>query len=352
MAEQQSQSEPATEQSPDSATETAKETPGHLLKAGRERLQLTTEQVAERLRLRQQIVLDLEQDLFSKYVASTFTRGYLRAYARLVEIDDERVLRAYDALGFDQTPTQTMQSFSRRTRQQTQDSRLMLLTYLIIALIIGSAIIFWLQNRDDTSATSSQPGLTEQLLSSQGDEVSLGTEGDDAPQITSATSDPILIDTSLLEADDDIVTEQDIPVTEIEVVSEEPAETPVDAENDVTDTAETPAEQQSTAQPAREPQQSAQPSESAEAESPALPEGELVLRFAGDTWVRIEDASGEAVAFGVKSGGHETILEGGAPYHLTLGAPENVELYYAGERIDLSDYRAGRVARLTLPQTE
>lgn len=339
MTEQHTQPDPT----PENESESATETPGQLLREGRERLKLSTEQVAERLRLRHQIVLDLEQDLFSKYVASTFTRGYLRAYARLLEIDDERVLRAYDNLGFDQNPTQTMQSFSRRTRQQTQDNRLMLLTYIIIALIIGSAIIFWLQNRDEAPAADSQPSLTEQFLDSQGSDVSLPEESEDVPPITPATSEPVLIDTSLLESDDEVLVERELVATGVDSADAERIESEPAA-----------VSSQSVSEPAPEPvtEQRSEPESASQQQLAAMPEGELVLRFSGDTWIRIEDASGEAVSFGVKSDGHETVLEGGAPYHLTLGAPENVELYYAGERIDLSGYRAGRVARLTLPQTE
>lgn len=337
--------------------------PGRMLREGRERLNLSHEQVAERLRLRQQIVVDLEADQFDKQVAGTFTRGYLRAYARLVNVDEGRVLAAYESLGLNDKP-QNMQSFSRRTRQQSQDNRLMLVTYVIGAIIIGSAIIFWLQNNnqaDDEATTPGQEqGVAERLVAEQDPQVDI--EPTEESGLTAATREPIFIDTSLLDADRVRAEDTDATDTLSESAAEAAARQAEEdlAQQEIADAAlaeqaaERAAEQ--AAEEAREQQRAAQAASAAEAEaqteSSAIPDAELVLVFAADTWIRIEDATGEAIAFGVKSAGHLSALDGNSPYEITLGAPENVTLYYQGSQIDLSSYRAGRVARLTLPAAE
>lgn len=342
--------------------DTSAETPpepvsaGHMLKEGRERLHLSAKQVAERLRLRQQIVLDLEQDKFDKYVAGTFTRGYIRAYARLVNIDESKVVAAYEALGVDQKP-QTMQSFSKRRRQQTQDNRLMLVTYVIGAIIIGSAVIFWLQNNNDTgdeiATQRQQNNLAERMVEAQDTQVEIAAETDET--LPGPTHEPIFIDTSMLEPNTPAPTGTATEVTE--TTAEPPAEStatePADLttqENEQAAIADTTATLRDEAE-ALAADQADQPSQT-QSNDNALPDAELVLLFAGDTWIRIEDASGEAIAFGVKPEGHVSALNGQRPYDITLGAPENVSLYFQGEQIELSSYRAGRVARLTVPAAE
>lgn len=361
--------QPHQDESEDVVQRPAPESPGRLLREGRERLQLTTQQVAERLRLRHQIILDLEGDLFSKYVAGTFTRGYLRSYARLVDVDEEKVLAAYASQGIEEPVDQTMQSFSQRAREQSNDNRLMLVTYIIGAVIIGSAVIFWLQNKDSQVEPVAQ-GMAERMVSEQDAGVELEPGTTDV-ESTSATRDPIFIDAGVVadranrEAE---ATSGDTPrsadVIENDEASRDVAESSNEsnaqsATSDSTSSAQSEAagnESATTAEPveaAPARQATPQPTEAEPEEAPLpLPDAELVLRFSDDTWIRIEDNNGDAVAFGVKSSGHITELNDQGPYQVTLGAPENVEMYYQGNLVDLSGYRPGRVVRMTLPSDE
>ncbi|RUO26445.1 hypothetical protein CWE09_06980 [Aliidiomarina minuta] len=328
-------------------------TPGQMLLAARDEMQLTTKQVAERLRLRVQIVEDLEHDRFSKYVAGTFTRGYLRAYARLVQVDEDLLFKSYEAMNVEERPDDTMQSFSRRRREQTQDSRLMAVTYIIVAVIIGSAVIFWLQNASNDEVESNGSTVAERMLEEQDSQLQLSAEDDAGPaEITRATREPIFIDESNVERTADPVASE----TEAESILDE------EAEREAEQAAARRAEEERQAQQARERAEAEQEAERqarTEEEEPdanvsvsELPDGELVLGFEGDCWIRIEDATGQAIAFGVKPAGHVINLEGEAPFEVTLGAPEVVNMTFRGEEIDLSGYRPGRVARIVLPQAE
>lgn len=339
----------------DAAAESTQDlgSPGQMLRAGRERHNLTLEQVAKRLHLRQQVVADLERDQYSKYVSSTFARGYLRAYARLVEIDEEVVLASYNAMGLEEK-MQPMQSFSRRTRQQSHDNRLMLVTYIIGALIIGSAVVFWLQNSQGGNGNNSGTGqpnptsVAERLVEAQDTQVDIEQTPVDQESSSSARA-PIFVDTNLLEQrESDLQSEGASIADDTQETEQEGETTPVD-----TTTPEVASEPK-----VEEPQSvsedtSAGTNEAAiESNSFELPAASLVLVFSGDAWIRIEDATGEAIGFGVKTDGHVSALDGQPPYDISLGAPEHVTLYYQGEQIDLSSYRAGRLARLTVPSPD
>lgn len=347
--------------------------PGEMLREGRERMKLSQTDVAQRLRLRLAIIEDLEEDRFSKYVAGTFTRGYLRAYARLVKVDETRLFKAYEQLGVEEHQEQPMQSFSRRTSQQTHDSRLMAVTYIIGAVIIGSAVIFWWQNtsQEQDEATPANEPVSERLVEEQDPQVEFEEEPADT-ESSRATRDPILIDPSIIPvSSDDPQAEQAEaagvdPDMRGEVEESEPAETGVseEAENDPADVTEQadepvsapevlPVEEADDEQSAAESEQEAAESEqTADAGSEPLPDSELVLTFEDECWIRIEDSTGQAIAFGVKMPGQVVELDGDAPYQITLGAPENVNMVFRGDDVDLSGYRSGRVARIELPRAE
>lgn len=52
---------------------------------------------------------------------ATFIKGYLRSYAKLLDLDDTELFEAYKARGYKEVESSQMQSFSRRksTRKVT-----------------------------------------------------------------------------------------------------------------------------------------------------------------------------------------------------------------------------------------
>ncbi len=71
--------------------------PGAQLRMAREGLDLSIEEVADRLRLNEALVLAMEEDRFGLLGAPVFARGHLRNYAALVGAPERQVLDAFDA---------------------------------------------------------------------------------------------------------------------------------------------------------------------------------------------------------------------------------------------------------------
>ena len=67
-------------------------TTGARLRNAREQLGLSQQAVAERLCLKVSTVRDIEDDKAPADLASTFLRGYIRSYTRLVHIPEEELL--------------------------------------------------------------------------------------------------------------------------------------------------------------------------------------------------------------------------------------------------------------------
>src|SRR5690554_8157139 len=71
--------------------------PGEILRREREVQGLARAEVATTLNLRQSVVIDIEEDNYEQIPVAAYRRGYLRAYARLLGMDENSVLEAYSA---------------------------------------------------------------------------------------------------------------------------------------------------------------------------------------------------------------------------------------------------------------
>ncbi|RTE86213.1 MULTISPECIES: cytoskeleton protein RodZ [Gammaproteobacteria] len=332
--------------------------PGDILRSAREAKKLSTQEVADHLRLRKQLVEEIEDNRFDPKVAGTFTRGYLRAYAKLVEIPEEEVIAAYYELGIEAPRKDSMQSFSRRTKQQTADSRLMLITYVIAAVIVASVVLFaWQQiNQEEMPTTSS---MMQQDSAQMDVEDAIASASEEEPVVT--TPDEVIDDMTESATSADSTQTNILPVetqtagdaSSTEAQTSEPAEQQESNQSQTAGTDNQVAESQTNETAAVEEPQASAPDPSAQAmltiDDVDPNSGDLVFFFENDCWVRIDDATGENVAGGVKRAGYIMALNGEAPFRIELGAPEVVEMWYQGERVDMAQFRQGRVARFTWP---
>jgi cytoskeleton protein RodZ len=74
----------------------------------------------------------------------------------------------------------------------------------------------------------------------------------------------------------------------------------------------------------------------------------LVLKFSDESWVEILEADNTVLARGLQPADTVLNLEGEPPYRLLIGNAKRVSLSYQGREIDLSPYIGEKVARLTL----
>lgn len=72
--------------------------PGSRLRIAREEVGLSVSQVASYLHLTSQLIRDIENDDYSRAPQAVFMRGYLRAYAKLVDISGDDLIIAYNEL--------------------------------------------------------------------------------------------------------------------------------------------------------------------------------------------------------------------------------------------------------------
>jgi len=433
--------------------------PGAMLKAAREKQGLSREEVADQLHLRFTIIKDLEEDQYATDISATFTKGYLKLYSKLLGIDEEQVLSAYQQLGTQEKEPAKLQSFSQKVARQASDQRLMWVTYFVLILVLAGVIAWWIQ-QDDTSlsnfidrnvsaATQNNEAANSAANSTvannstvnnpaantpatNNDQQSATVLADTAasqssafPPANSSTSDTSFSDTSSdpgaqqaemtndssdnAQNSDQVNVPADTQPANTQVGSQpvndsqDPAAEPVSNSSDSSPDeaqASTQTGSQSNTQPTTSPaleteagvfatletdsgqadnlsgQSSSQTGESSSqtaSSEPAaqndnvnqipsdaepalnLPLGdpvELVFTFSGDCWMKLTDATGEDVAYGIKQAGRIMPVSGVPPFEVVLGAPESVQISYAGEPIDMARFRPGYTARFQLPLSE
>ncbi|PCK33657.1 transcriptional regulator [Pseudoalteromonas piscicida] len=272
---------------------------GQTLATARQNAGISFAEIESRLKMTHAQLTKLEQDDYQDLGPETFVRGYIKNYATLLGLNPVDVLAMYQS---PEVPPQKkrMQSFSRRTHKEAHDNRLMMVSYIVLAIVLGSsAFWFWQTN----------------------------------------TAEPEM-------AQESAVTALEAPETDITNTQEEAQNAAIEQtiDTDVQDT-----------QPVNTPEASAsnmaetKPQEQVKRD-PGL--STVVMYFNEESWVEMFDATQERVAFGVKKAGYTMTVEGKAPFSVILGKHRAVEVTLDGKPVTLPEFTKNRLAKFNLPLAE
>lgn len=364
---------------------------GQILRQAREQQNLTVAQVAQQLNLGKSLIEDLELDQVDAKLSSTFVRGYLRSYAKLLKIPAQQVLDAYssNSKGLHQIPSLT-RSFSKRTATEATENRFMWVTYFVIFVFIVLLVVGFWQSRfgssesgtalpmaqtDETMLASeeaqpAQSAAYEQASQPQAQNEIPVTQLDHSPTATDSATSPAMQPATA--ADAPVVTPVQEQATTLPSTEQKPENSvpeaasvqtqitepqPVAVATDSLTQSQTPAPQtdNSAVQPVPAVTNSDVPAvttaEPANAvQTDAVANATITLSLSAECWVDIVDATGKRLVFGSRQPGEQLNLRGVAPVKVLLGNAAAATLSFNGEAIDLSGYPTGRVARLTLGQ--
>ena len=289
---------------------------GQTLRQEREKRQLSLEQAAQQLKLRVEILHNLELDQPDKAILPTFMRGYLKSYARFLKLPEQALLIRFEQQHqVKSAPVKTMRTFSNRSAKQRTEARYMWLTWLIaLVLLVSLAVWFWQSARENKLLQSDAlPGPAQTVL---------------APTA-------------------ELVSEQ--PLSAVELTTVEPELT--------TSEPETPTELDVTALPPAAQQQleqlnqALQQEEAVSAVSEQPPQSlhdRLKMTFSDNCWIDVLDANGDRIAFGTKQAGYVMELNAKGPFVITLGNPGVVSIELNDQPYDMSRFPGNRVAKFTL----
>lgn len=359
-------------------TEEAESTPnvtlGSVLKTAREQMGLSIAETAVKLHLRPGIVENLEADDFSNIASSTYVRGYVKNYARMLGVDNT-LIEACLARQVPYVTQPAMQSFSRKTTYQARDTKLKWLSFFIVIVLLGLFVLWWMQRttlvthvdiskptaEELAAANQTLPGdvlLTETDASARLSEIAVnGSMATDGPvkDTDASTIDPNISDMAAMEAGQ---------VSANSTVNASEPNTPPSASGAVQTAGVTAQNTLSTQNSsatnaaaqnvptASAPVNSVTPAASSEQTMPVVAgQSNINIQLTGDCWINIVDAKGKAIVDGVRGAGATIQASGVPPFKVILGAPTVVSSFTVdGKVISLAEFPKGRVARLTIPQ--
>lgn len=323
---------------------------GERLRKAREQIGLSQQMVAERLCLKVSTVRDIEEDSISADLASTFLRGYIRSYARLVHIPEEELLPMMEKqMPLKSSKVQAVQGFALGKRRKKRDGWLMSFTWLVLFVVIGLTGAWWWQNHK----------VQQEEINSMADKSPAVAEGTEAQRPDTA-SQPVPLNTNDAGTSDtstNVQTEAVIP--DPSAVTAQPAIPDAAAPNNAvpattqpvqTDAGVVSPNQVSTGNTAGNTVDTAGTLPVTPVTTEAADDSlALVMNFNADCWLEVTDATGKKLFSGMQRKDGTLNLNGKAPYRLKIGAPSAVQIQFQGKPVDLSRFiKSSQVARLTL----
>ena len=130
--------------------------PGSILKEARDKKDYSIEYVAGRLHLRVRIIELLEADEYKQLPEPVFVKGYIRAYAKLLDIDDVPLLEQYKAHCKNvQRPDRALWQSQREVNKGIHLVRwFTVISLLVVMVTVG---MWWHKAKDSLTLSKSVP---------------------------------------------------------------------------------------------------------------------------------------------------------------------------------------------------
>lgn len=274
--------------------------PGQYLRKAREARGLSIQDIASNLRLSARVITALEADDYSQLPAATFVTGYLRAYARLLDVPES-------TLNFPQKVVKEprLSSVSSANPRNRRNVPIRLLSMVIVLLLIASGIVWWMNNGDALLFERKVGSTSTPSLSMPNSEI-------DSPKLEQLdASGPV---------DVRVPARAPAPVEEPTVTS-----SVVEPEANIATLPTTP--------PSR---------------VPVVLQAEIELHYSANSWTEITDSDEERLAFGLIESGTVLQLKGKAPFSVFLGYAPGVRVFFNDEQFDHAPFQRRDIARFRL----
>ncbi|ASV34690.1 Cro/Cl family transcriptional regulator [Pseudomonas sp. NS1(2017)] len=311
--------------------------PGDTLRQARESNGWSLAEVALKLNLTTTSLGNLEAGAFDKLPGHTFARGYIRAYAKLLGIDQAILVQEFDQFTGTDSQGSNVHGLGRIEEPvRVSHTILRIVSLLLLIAVIGGGFVWW---QDQTSQR------TKDLTSNAMEHVEVES-ADGTTQIH-----------PLDEPEDQAVAESQA-APEAAAATEQPAapETAPAATAAAPAPATPAAPAHTPAAPVQTPATPAPAAPAAPAISPPTTpaliagDGRVQITFIADCWTQVTDGNGKVLFSGLKRKG-DTLDQGGKPpLTLRLGFARGAQVAYNGQPVDVAPFTSGETARLKLGQ--
>lgn len=321
---------------------------GFLFKQARNEKKLGIEDVARELRLDKKIILALESEDHTQLPVSAFVCGYIRNYAKFLNIQPEPLIEYYKKER-NEDSLEPQLKIRKKIRNQS-NSILSALMMPLFSLLIFAALMMggWqLWSYLSTAYLVNESQQQESILSDAGNDDLNHDESDtlllpeiDASYDLPAGEEVIEKDSSIKEEQagtdislpiDNVSQEENVLHTESALPSE--GSLPAPAEEAAATSAVVNASVN------RAPiEMTAVSALADDSVSSSFKANQLVMKFTGNSWVSIKDADNKILSSGLIKSGKILLLDGKLPYKVFLGDARMVTISINGHVFDHSSY--------------
>ena len=320
--------------------------PGETLRQARESNGWSQAEVALKLNLTVSSLNNLETGAFDKLPGHTFSRGYIRAYAKLLGMEQTNLVQQFDLYTGSDSQGSSVHALGRIEEPvRVSHTILRIVSLLLLVAVVGGGFIWW---QDQTSLRSKD-------LTSFGQE-HVEVEGADGTTQIHPIDEP----------EDQAVVEgqaeggaTNLALPQAQTPAEAPASPAAPAASAPTVAApahtapapvvSAPAAAAPTA-PATPAPTVAAPAVPAPAAAPVAGSGQVQIQFIADCWAQVIDGNGKVLLSGLKRKGETADVTGKPPFAVRLGYARGAQISYNGQAVDVAPFTSGETARLKLGQ--
>ena len=329
--------------------------PGETLRQARESNGWSLAEVALKLNLTVTSLSNLEAGAFDKLPGHTFARGYIRAYAKLLGMDQTALVQQFDQSTGTDSQGSNVHALGRIEEPvRVSHTILRIVSLLLLIAVIGGGFVWW---QDQTSQR------TKDLTSLAPEHVEV--EGADGTTQIHPIDEPE--DQAVAEGQAEGTTDLALPQSETaaESTGAEPAApatapaapaatptAPVQTPAPVVAAPATPAANvpATPAPTVAAPVAPATPAPTAQAAAPVAGQGQVSVQFVADCWTQVTDGTGKILFSGLKRKGDSLSVAGKPPFAVRLGYARGAQVSYNGQSVDIAPFTSGETARLKLGQ--
>ena len=310
--------------------------PGETLRLARENNGWTLAEVALKLNLTASSLSNLETGAFDKLPGHTFARGYIRAYAKLLGMDQASLVHEFDVYTGTDANGSNVHSLGRIEEPvRVSHTILRIISLLLLIAVLGGGFFWW---QDQTSMRAKDlVGLAPEHVEVEGADGTTRIHPIDEPEDQAVAE-------AAVEGQAPVATESapEQSATTALALPSAPAAAPLTpAATPLTQPAPAPA----VAAPVAPAVAPATP-----AAAPAAGAGKVSVQYTADCWTQVTDATGKVLFGGLKRKGENLEVSGKSPLTLRLGYARGAQVSYNGQSVDIAPFTSGETARLKLGQ--
>ena len=269
---------------------------GELLSKAREKLSLSQQDIASKLNLKEDIISALDANDFDKLPAPTYVRGYIRSYARAVNLNADSLINIYG--GVAEAPPEILPDVKPTIQASRRDTPIKAMTYLLTFTIVILFIAWW----------QGQNIVSSDFFSS---EVKT-SEGGEYPGGFTYTYSIINHPETLYVPEIDELGDSELQLDDILSIE---GSLDLNAQTNLT---------------------------------PSAISDTLNMELTAESWIEVSDVSGKKLYMALTKPGKKISISGTAPFSVKLGNARAVSVKFNGKPFDTSKHTIAGVARFQI----